>query len=116
MLLSVIIPCYNSESCIEPLLICLENQTIGIENIEIIFVDDYSVDGTCLKLKEFQKRHPQNVVIIENDKNYGVSYSRNRGVEKSHTPYITFADHDDVLELNLYETLHESIKKFETDK
>ena len=111
MLLSVIIPCYNSVNCIEPLLICLENQTIGIENIEIIFVDVYSVDGTRMKLKEFQQKHPQNVVIIENDKNYGVSYSRNRGVEKSHAPYVTFADHDDVLERTLYETLYGHILK-----
>lgn len=111
MLLSVIIPCYNSVSCIEPLLHCLENQTIGIENIEIIFVDDYSVDGTRMKLKEFQQKNPQNVQIIENDKNYGVSYSRNRGVERSHTPFITFADHDDILERTLYETLYEQIVK-----
>lgn len=111
MYLSVIIPCYNSESCIGPLLKCLENQTIGIENLDIIFVDDYSKDGTCMKLKEFQKYHPQNVTIIENDKNYGVSYSRNQGIENSHTPYVTFADHDDVLERELCEVLYENIIK-----
>lgn len=115
MLLSVIIPCYNSVSCIEPLLRCLEQQTIGIENLEIIFVDDYSVDGTRVKLKEFRECHPQNVVIIENDKNYGVSYSRNRGVEKSHTPYVTFADHDDVLDSALYKTLYEQILKHDCE-
>lgn len=115
MLLSVIIPCYNSVSCIEPLLHCLEQQTIGIENIEIIFVDDYSVDGTRMKLKEFQQKHPQNVQIIENDKNYGVSYSRNRGVEKSHAPYVTFADHDDFLESALYKTLYEQILKHDCE-
>ena len=115
MLLSVIIPCYNYMKCIDPLLDCLECQTIGIENIEIIFVDDYSVDGTRMKLKEFQQNHPQNVQIIENDKNYGVSYSRNRGVEKSHAPFVTFADHDDVLERTLYETLYENIVKNECE-
>jgi glycosyltransferase involved in cell wall biosynthesis len=101
--------------CIDPLLDCLECQTIGIENIEIIFVDDFSVDGTRMKLKEFQQNHPQNVQIIENDKNYGVSYSRNRGVENSHAPYVTFADHDDVLERTLYETLYENIVKNECE-
>lgn len=109
MLLSVIIPCYNSIDCIEPLLLCLERQTIGIENLEIIFVDDASEDGTCMRLMQFQKCHPQNIQIIQNDKNYGVSYARNRGVEKSRTPFVTFADHDDVLECVLYEILYKSL-------
>ncbi len=111
MLISVIIPCYNSMNCIDPLLHCLKQQTIGIENLEIIFVDDDSVDGTRTKLKEFQQCYPQNVRIIENDKNHGVSYSRNRGVEESHSPFVTFADHDDVLECTLYEILYESMLK-----
>lgn len=115
MLLSVIIPCYNSVNCIEPLLHCLKQQTIGMENIEIIFVDDNSADGTLTKLQEFQKSHPQNVQIIENDKNHGVSYARNRGVEESHSPFVTFADHDDVLEPTTYETLYENILKYDCE-
>lgn len=111
MLLSIIIPCYNSVDCIEPLLLCLEHQTIGIENLEIIFVDDASTDGTRMRLMEFQNRYPQNVQIIENDKNYGVSYARNRGVEKSRTSLVTFADHDDVPEYTIYETLYKSLMK-----
>lgn len=79
MLISVIIPCYNSENILDNLLQCFEHQTIGIENIEMIFVDDCSTDATVEKLDAFKCQYPQNVIVSVNACNSGVSYLRNRG-------------------------------------
>ena len=49
-LISVIIPCYNVEKYIDRCMESVTNQTIKIENLEIILVNDASTDGTLDKL------------------------------------------------------------------
>ena len=44
--ISVIIPCYNVEAYIDKCVESLINQTFGIDNMELIFVDDASADNT----------------------------------------------------------------------
>ena len=62
--LSIIIPCYNAEKYIDSCFQSLESQTIGIEHLEIIFVNDASTDNTLNCLNEFEKKHPENVLIV----------------------------------------------------
>ena len=55
MKLSIIIPVYNSENTIER---CLESVfSQGIADLQVIVVDDYSVDATFLRCKEIQESH-----------------------------------------------------------
>lgn len=44
--ISVIIPCYNAVNYLDSSVSCLVNQSIGIENLELIFVNDASTDKT----------------------------------------------------------------------
>ena len=55
-LISIIIPCYNASQHITRCFQSLESQTIGIENLEIIFVNDASTDNTLAILQEFEKK------------------------------------------------------------
>lgn len=103
--LSIVIPCYNSENYIHSLFNDIVSQTIHIENLQVIFVDDNSSDSTRSILKELQVSYPDNVVCIYKNENKGVSNSRNLGVMEAQSKYITFCDHDDVLEDNLFETM-----------
>ena len=48
--ISVITPCYNSYDYLDECFDSLVNQTIGIENMEIIFVNDASTDNTAEKV------------------------------------------------------------------
>jgi len=62
-LLSIIIPCYNAAKYIDNCFQSLENQTIGIKNLEIIFVNDASTDNTLTYLMDFEQKYPENVLI-----------------------------------------------------
>lgn len=92
-LVSVIVPVYNGEACLEKCIESLENQTYG--NLEIIIINDGSTDGTgavCVRLKKkFDNIH----VITTEDA--GVSAARNAGIRAAKGTYITFVDADDRL-------------------
>ena len=59
-----IIPCYNVEKYINRCLTSITAQTVGIDHIEVICVDDASTDGTVDMLKEWEKRYSKETVAI----------------------------------------------------
>lgn len=93
---SIIIPVYNSENYISD---CLESILVQTyQNIEVIVVDDGSIDDSVNKCKEIQKN--DNRVMIIKKKNGGVSSARNTGLKKSSGDYIIFVDSDDIIPAN----------------
>ena len=88
-LVSVIIPCYNHgrylANAIESVL------TQNYDRIEIIVIDDGSVDDTAMVAKKYDQ------VIYYYQTNQGLSASRNRGIELSKGDFIVFLDADDWL-------------------
>lgn len=102
---SIIIPVYDVEDYIEETIESVVNQTIGIENIQIIFINDGSPDNSeeiCLKYKE---QYPDNITYIKQE-NAGVSAARNKGKEYAEGKYINFLDSDDKWSLNALETVY----------
>lgn len=89
---SVIIPVYNAEQTVVK---CVESLVYGKErSIQVILVDDCSKDESwviCQKLAEQYR----NVLAVQNDRNSGVSYTRNHGLEVAESEYILFMDSDD---------------------
>ena len=51
-LLSVVVPCYNSEQYMKK---CIDSILVGGEDVEIIIVDDGSVDSTPQIADEYEK-------------------------------------------------------------
>jgi glycosyltransferase involved in cell wall biosynthesis len=91
---SVIIPCYNSESTLERAVMSVYGQTL--KPAELIIVDDCSSDGTKNLNLELQNRLGEGWIrIVLNETNVGVSSSRNRGWNLAGQPYIAFLDSDD---------------------
>jgi len=88
---SVIIPIYNKEAYLRQCLNSVTNQTL--REIEIICINDGSEDGTSEILSEYAKRDDR--IIILNQQNSGVSYSRNRGITNATSEFIAFMDPDD---------------------
>jgi len=79
-----------------------------MKDLEIVFVDDYSKDGTYEKLLEAQNKDSR-IKIIKNKKNRGIMYSRLYGALQSSGKYVTFLDCDDLyidenILLNAYNT------------
>ena len=92
---SVIIPAYNAEKTIGR---CVKSIAEGnYPNIEIILVDDCSLDMTFTKCKMLEKRY-DSVIVKQNKENRGVSYTRNQGLKYITGKYLMFVDSDDWVE------------------
>ena len=98
---SIIVPVYNTEAylpaCVESLL----RQTHA--DLELIFVDDGSTDGSAALLDAYAEKDPR--VRVIHQKNGGVSAARNAGIDAATGAYIGFVDSDDSVESNYVEAL-----------
>lgn len=103
--ISVIIPCYNAERYIEECMESIVNQSIGLENLEIILVDDASGDGTAAKLKKFEEQYPENVILVLCSTNGRQGTARNIGMSYATGDYISFVDSDDYIHRDMYRIL-----------
>ena len=101
MKFSIIIPCYNIERYIGRTIECVLKQTF--RNYELILVNDGSTDNT-LKILEEYKKNDKRIKVI-NKTNEGVSSARNVGLEIAKCDYIYFLDGDDIISLDLFETM-----------
>lgn len=113
--ISVIIPCYNAEAYIDRCLGGMEGQTYGIGNLELILVNDASTDDTYEHLLEFEKKYPENVIIISCEKNAGPGAARNIGMEYASGNYVAFVDADDAVDVTMFSKMYEAVKKHEPD-
>ena len=102
---SVIIPVYNVEKYLRECLDSVINQTL--KDIEIICVNDGSLDNCVEILNEYAIK--DNRIIIINRENKGVAISRNEGIEKARGEFVCFIDPDDFYPTNdILETLYNS--------
>ena len=102
---SVIIPCYNVEKYINRCLTSITAQTVGIDHIEVICVDDASTDGTVDMLKEWEKRYPTNIRVVLSERNTRQGGARNIGMQYASGDWVAFVDSDDWIEPEYLETL-----------
>ena len=91
--ISIIIPVLDGEDYIKPIMVSIQAQKL--DDIEIIFVDDFSKDNTYKNILKAQKLDPR-IKIIKNKKNMGIMYSRMFGALESKGEYVTFLDCDDL--------------------
>lgn len=104
-LISVIIPAYNVEMYLQRCLKSILNQTY--KNLEIIVVDDGSLDRTPNIADSFaEKDHRINVI---HQRNKGYAGARNTGLDNCHGELITFVDSDDWVESDYIEYLYSLI-------
>ena len=106
-LISIIVPVYNVEKylpkCVESLLA----QTYS--NLEIILVDDGSVDASGQICDTYAAKDSR--VRVIHQPNAGVSAARNAGLKAARGEYIGFVDADDWVEPDMYEYLYGLISK-----
>lgn len=113
--ISVILPCYNVEQYIDRVMTSLVEQTIGIDNLEIICVDDASTDATWQKLQVWEQEFPKSITIVHCEVNGRQGTARNIGLSYAVAPYIFFLDSDDWLELDCFEKMLEPLQYGEFD-
>ncbi len=93
--LSIIIPVYNLQMCVEETVNSIYEQKVANNLFETIIIDDASWDGTGIVLDRLESQY-NNLTVIHS-KHVGVSAVRNIGINKSAADYIMFLDGDDLL-------------------
>ncbi len=96
LLLTYIVPVYNTERYIDRCLMSIVNQGLADDTYEVLVVDDGSTDGSRDKITEFVSRHPQVRLIAQ--ENAGVSAARNHALDQARGRYVQFVDSDDYLQ------------------
>ena len=113
--ISVVVSTYNTGDYLNEFLDSIKSQSIGFENIEVIFVDDNSTDDYTLNLlKDFNESY-DNVKVEFLDVNSGFpGKGRNMGLKLASSDYVIFADHDDTYTENAFEVMCDKIGENDT--
>ena len=106
------IPVYQSVDYIQDTMNSALDQSFP--DIEFLIVDDRGNDGTMDVISHFQTSHPRgnDIRILVNEKNKGVSYSRNRIIEEARGRFLYFMDSDDTIESNTIQLLYDAIIQY----
>ena len=96
--ISLISAVHNSEKYILRFLRSIQNQFF--DDIEIIFIDDYSEDNSTLLIENY-KKDDERIILIKNKKNKGTFISRNIGALKAKGEFLIFPDPDDMLSTDI---------------
>lgn len=107
--ISVIIPTFNVEGVVNRCLESLLSQ--GLDNIEVLFIDDCSSDRTVSIIDSWIKeRNSKETLykIIRHKENQGVASARNTGLNNARGRYVYFLDSDDYLAPNSLRLLYET--------
>ena len=104
-LISIIIPVYNVEKYLRKCLDSIINQTY--KNIEIIIINDGSVDNSKKIIQEYMQKDKRIVFIDRGNK--GILPTRVEGYKIARGEYITFVDSDDWVEENIIEVMYKKL-------
>ena len=108
---SIIVPVYDVEKYLDRCVMSLVNQTYN--NIEIILVDDGSMDRCPEMCDNYAKRY-SNLKVIHKS-NGGLSSARNAGLKSATGSIITFVDSDDWVTTDFIEYLYSILKANNAD-
>lgn len=110
-LVSVVVPIYNVYKYLSQCVNSILEQTY--KNIEIILVDDESPDESGRLCDEYAAKY-ENIKVIH-QKNGGLGFARNTGIENASGDYIVFVDADDFIGKKHIENLITHLKKASAD-
>lgn len=114
---SVIVPVYNAEKSLPICMQSLSGQTY--RNMELLFIDDCSKDGSLCQIEEFSKdwqgEENISVKILRHEKNRGVAAARNTGLKNATGNYIYYVDADDRIEKDTIESLVKEAEEKDLD-
>jgi glycosyltransferase involved in cell wall biosynthesis len=95
MLISVVIPFYNSEKYISETIRSVINQTYS--DFEIICVDNNSSDNSAQIVTKLISDNPEKKIILIKELRKGANYARNTGLLYAKGELVQFLDADDML-------------------
>ncbi len=105
-LLSIAIPCYNSQDYMEH---CIESLLPGGEDVEILIVDDGSMDATPQIADQYAQKYPSIVKAIHQE-NGGHGEAVNAGIRNATGLYFKVVDSDDWVDEESYRRILETLR------
>ena len=107
--ISIIMAIYNVENYIVRSFNSILNQTMDLDDIEVIMVDDASTDNTRNIVKEYEEKYSNFKAIYHEKNSGGCAVPRNSGLDIATGKYIMFLDPDDEFAHDMCETLYNKI-------
>lgn len=111
-LLSIAIPCYNSQDYMEH---CIETLLPGGEDVEIIIVDDGSKDRTAEIADSYAEKYPTIVKAIHQE-NGGHGEAVNTGIKNATGLYFKVVDSDDWVDPEAYAKILATLRELSGEK
>ena len=109
--ISIVIPCYCVEKYLNRCLNSIVNQSL--KDIEIILVDDGSLDNVPQMCDDWQRQDSRIKVIHK--RNEGLGFARNSGLNVASGEYVAFIDSDDFVDCSMFESLYKEAKSSNAD-
>ena len=109
---SIIIPCYNVEPYLDRCMETILRQTL--KDIEIILVNDCSPDRVPLMCDEWSRKDAR-IKVIHKEKNEGLGFARNAGLDVATGEYVAFVDSDDYVDTTMFARLYEKAQETRAD-
>jgi glycosyltransferase involved in cell wall biosynthesis len=108
-IVTLIVPYYRNVHTIDRTLLSIERslEKVRLGEVEILFIDNNSIDGTSAKVIGFTARNALSSVVKEEMQ--GVSHARNGGLTRANGNYVAFMDADDEILPNYFDELLEAI-------
>lgn len=112
---TIITPCYNAAAFLPACIGSLVSQTIGMEHLQLIFIDDASTDSTPDILKDLESHFPDQVLLLSLEQNQGQGYARNLALSYAVGEYILYVDADDAIADYAVKLLLERARSLQSD-
>ena len=106
-LLSIAIPCYNSEAYMEK---CIESLLKGGEEVEILVVNDGSSDRTAEITDAYAEKYPTIIKAIHQE-NGGHGEAVNAGIRNATGLYFKVVDSDDWVNEEAYKQILKTLEE-----
>ncbi len=107
-LLSIVIPCYNSQDYMGQ---CIESLLPGGDEVEIIIVNDGSSDLTGDMADKYHEKYPGIIKVIHQE-NGGHGEAVNAGIRNATGVYFKVVDSDDHVDLDSYMQVLDKLREF----
>lgn len=107
---SVIIANYNNAPYLERMLDSLVNQTISLEKLQLLFIDDKSTDNSAEIVEKYLQKY-SSIEFYQLKENTGGAHGpRNVGILNARGDYLVFLDADDWYDENALQYMSESLE------
>lgn len=112
-IISIVISTFNGEIYLKPAIRSIQNQ--NFLDIEIIVVDDGSMDNTVKVIKDLMEED-RRIKLLSNEINRGTLFTKSKGVLNAKGEYVMTLDHDNLYSTEyVFSSLYEESKKFNLD-